>query len=515
MKGAVACGHPGTARAARLMLEAGGNAFDAALAAMMAACVAEPVFSSLGGGGFLLARKASGETVLYDFFVQTPRRNRAPEALDFLPVLADFGTATQEFHIGWGSIATPGVVKGVFAVHEDLGSLPLRDITAPAIALARDGVRLRDIDAFVFTVVAPILTHSPESRAIFAPQKQELLKSGALLRQPDLAMTLDALTREGEGLFYQGELGRSLVEACRDRGGQLQFEDLAGYRVARRQPFKRRYRNVDIWTNPPPSSGGILIAFALEMLSRQKGADGSFGSPEHLATLAEVMALTNRARLESGFDQMAEASEFFRLLDAELLAAYAEQVRGRPPALRGTTHISVLDSAGNTASLTLSNGEGCGHFLPDSGIMPNNMLGEQDLNVGGFHGWRPGSRMTSMMAPSMARWPDGRMAVLGSGGSNRIRIAILQVLLNLIDFELPVKEAVEAPRIHLEGNQVNIEDGFNEAATQAAEAFAEKSKRWPKNLFFGGVHAVTLDSKGQIKAAGDPRRGGVFDMVPN
>ena len=497
------------------MLEAGGNAFDAVLAAMAAACVAEPVFSSLGGGGFLLARKASGETVLYDFFVQTPRRKRAPDALDFLPVLADFGTATQEFHIGWGSIATPGVIKGLFAVHKDLASLPLRDITAPAIALARDGVRMRDIDAFVFTVVAPILTHSPDSRAIFAPPGQGLLKSGALLRQPDLARTLDAIANEGEALFYQGELGRSLVDACHDRGGQLRFEDLAGYQVVRRQPLKRRYGNVDIWTNPPPSSGGILIAFALELLSRRESAGGCFGALEHLASLADVMALTNRARLESGFDQMAEASEYFQLLDAELLAAYAKQVRGRPPALRGTTHISVLDAVGNTASLTLSNGEGCGHFLPDSGIMPNNMLGEQDLNVGGFHEWKPGSRMTSMMAPSMARWPDGRMAVLGSGGSNRIRIAILQVLLNLIDFDMPIKEAVEAPRIHVEDNQVNIEDGFDETVARAAESFAEKSKRWPKNLFFGGVHAVTLDPKGQIEATGDPRRGGVFDREPN
>ena len=146
-KGAVAAGHPKTADAAALLLEAGGNAFDAALAALCAACVAEPVLTSLGGGGFLTAKTAAGKTQVYDFFVQTPRRKRPPYDIELFPVVADFGTAKQEFHIGMGSLATPGTVRGLFDVHRELGSIPMRRIVEPAVMTARDGVRLNHLQA--------------------------------------------------------------------------------------------------------------------------------------------------------------------------------------------------------------------------------------------------------------------------------------------------------------------------------------------------------------------------------
>ncbi len=517
-KAAVACGHEATADAAREILAEGGNAFDAALAALCAAAVVEPVFCSLGGGGFMLAGPAGGDPVLYDFFVETPLHRRPADEIDFYPIHADFGTATQEFHIGLGSIATPGVVKGLFAIHEDLATLPVARLVAPAVRLAREGVRLRPIEHYVFRVVGPILTARADSRGVYVRPDGDLLHSDDLLHQPDLADTLEALARDGEALFYRGDMARALVEASEAGGGQLGAEDLARYRVERRRPLERGYRGARILTNPPPSSGGILIAFALELLAQVEVGRMDFGSDAHMALLTRVMALTNQARVESrlheALDEAEESAAAARLLDPGLLARYAAEVQGRPVSTRGTTQISIIDARGNVAALSVSNGEGCGYVLAGTGIMLNNMLGEEDLNARGFHSWPEGSRMASMMAPSLAYLPDGRVAAMGSGGSNRIRTAILQVLVNLIDFAMTAEAAVSAPRLHYENRLLNVESGFQSnvaaAVNRLAPGLCDEAVAWPAhNLFFGGVHTALQDSDGQPEAGGDPRRGGV------
>lgn len=518
-RGAVACGHPATAAAAAEMLAEGGNAFDAVLAGCCAATVAEPVLASLGGGGFLLAQPAGGEPVLYDFFVQTPQRRRDPEDLDFHPILADFGTATQEFHIGIGAIAVPGTVKGLFAVHRDLARLPMARIVAPAVRLAREGVALRPIDAYLFRIVAPILTASEASRDLFLDAEGALLGEGATLCQPALADSLEALAAEGEPLFYEGDLAARLVSLCRDAGGQLTAEDLAAYEVVRRRPLACDYRGHKVVTNPPPSCGGILIAFALALLAELPAAQLACGSRDCLLQLARVMRLTNKARLEARLeDGVAGAAE--RLFDPALLARYRAEVAGCGSFTRGTTHISVVDEAGNLAAMSLSNGEGCGTPLPDSGILLNNMLGEEDLNHGGFHRWPQGTRLSSMMAPTLATSAGGALFAIGSGGSNRIRTAVLQVLVNLLDQEMPIAAASAAPRLHVEGEVANVEGAAVEGARgealcwppEAAGLLAREGYRtiaWPPhNLFFGGVHGVALSADGVLSAAGDPRRGG-------
>jgi gamma-glutamyltranspeptidase/glutathione hydrolase len=191
------------------------------------------------------------------------------------------------------------------------------------------------------------------------------------------------------------------------------------------------------------------------------------------------------------------------------LQRYVDEVCGRPLAQRGTTHISVIDGAGNAASLTLSNGEGCGHLIPETGIMPNNMLGEEDLNPAGFHRWPLDQRMVSMMAPTMALSENGDKLVTGSGGSNRIRSAILQLLVNRIDRQLPLHDAVHAPRIHLEKGLLSIEGGHSEAEIRALTREWPNYQRWDEiNLFFGGAHSVEWVGGG-LEGAGDPRRDGV------
>ena len=203
------------------------------------------------------------------------------------------------------------------------------------------------------------------------------------------------------------------------------------------------------------------------------------------------------------------------LLDPAFVETYRRQVLGRPAAPRGTTQISVIDARGNAASMTLSNGEGAGYIIPDTGIVANNLLGEEDINPHGFHKWPGDTRMCSMMAPSLLAWPDGRLAALGSGGSNRIRTAILQVLLNLLESGMTVECAVASPRIHFENGLLSIEPGFAETETAALVPDFPDTEMWQeRNLFFGGVHTVLFDpAAASFEGAGDLRRGGVAMTV--
>jgi gamma-glutamyltranspeptidase/glutathione hydrolase len=213
----------------------------------------------------------------------------------------------------------------------------------------------------------------------------------------------------------------------------------------------------------------------------------------------------HRYHMEAGLDR----AQMDRLLDPATVAEWQRSLDRHALFSRGTTHISVADRQGNIASLTASNGEGCGYVLPGTGIMLNNMLGEEDLNYGGFHRWPEGARLASMMSPALAELADGTRLALGTGGSNRIRSAMTQVLVNLLDFGLPPEQAVQAPRMHLEGEMLSIEPGFDEATLAALIAAAPRHHLWPeKNLFFGGVHTVSIRPGGLFDGAGDPRRGG-------
>ncbi len=509
MKGAVAAGHPATAEAAASALEAGGNAFDAALAGLCAACVAEPVLTSLGGGGFLLAHRGGGSNMLYDFFVQSPRHKRPASELDFYPIVADFGTAQQEFHIGMGSIAVPGTIKGLFQVHADLGTLPMREIVRPAVDFARNGIVLNRLQAYIFSVVAPIYLSTAGARSIYSSRRFDdaLVVEGEHFRQPALADALELLAIEGERLFYRGEMGAGLVAACQSGGGYLQQADLDAYTVVKREPLGYRYRNARILANPPPSSGGSLIRFAHALLEPHD--PGEFGSAQHLGLLSAVMKQTNLARMENGRTDTGSAAD---ILQQDTIARFRSALAGHPRNSRGTTHISVVDGLNNAASLTLSNGEGAGYVLPGTGIMLNNMLGEEDLNPGGFHRWDAGVRVSSMMAPTLAIDGD-RVIAIGSGGSNRLRTAILQTLNNLYDFGMDAREAVESPRLHVENDRLSIEPGFPESVVDRLCVACPDHHRWSeKNLFFGGTHTVIHDGRG-FSGAGDPRRGGVFLAV--
>jgi len=513
-KGVVAAGHPETAKAAEHVLRDGGNAFDAALAAQFTAFVAEPVLTSPGGGGFLMAETGQGRQILYDFFAQTPIRKKKPSEIRFHPITADFGETRQEYYIGAGSIATPGMVKGLFTIHRDLCTMPIERLVKPAINLARSGVEMNSFQSGIFDIIAPIYRFSDQASKIFKSRLPgcDLIREGEILKQPELADFLDELILNGETFFYEGEIARLISRISKEIGGHLSDEDLLNYRARSRDPLKIGYKSSEISINPAPASGGILIGFGLKLMEQMSDTPVQFGSAKYIDVLAQIQHMTKKVRVDSFVEDVVKDLES-KLLDPNLLNQYKKEVLGRLSFARGTTQISIADSKGNLASLTSSNGEGSGIMIPGTGVMLNNMLGEEDLNPGGFHQWWCNERMTSMMAPGIMSMKDGTKIAFGSGGSNRIRTAILQFLINLIDFEMPLDEAVNAPRIHYESTLLNIEYGFRADELRKLTHLYHNRKLWKaRNLFFGGAHAVSA-GPGGFSGAGDVRRGGVSVLV--
>ena len=530
MVGVVSAGHKQTAAAGKAVLLAGGNAFDGAIASLFAACVVEPTLTSLGGGGFLLAHQADHQTdTLFDFFTQTPKSRSTCVSPDFYPVEADFGDTVQEFHIGLASIAVPGVLAGALAVHEKLGRLPLEVVAEPAIALARDGVIVSDFQGYCYGLLDLILMATPASRQIYAPAGGRL-QAGERLRMSEFANTLEYLADLGHKgarkAFYKGEIAQQIVKDCAEKGGYLTMADFQDYRVIERTPLRINYRGVQMLTNPPPSAGGSLIAFCLELLDRFDLRALGFGSAQHLSLLSQAMRWTNEARRSHLDTSLFDPEIADKFLCPDLIEKYAKPLNdlmGKGLNRWGsTTHISVMDDEGNAASVTTSNGEGASYVVPGTQIMLNNMLGEEDLNPHGFNSWPLDQRMSSMMAPTMILQDQKPQLVLGSGGSNRIRTAILQVICNVLDFDMSMVQAVEAPRIHWENGVFHLEPGLNAQSTApvpesdetggdetvANQNGTDQIVQWQQtNMFFGGVHTVGRTDSG-LSGAGDPRRSG-------
>lgn len=513
-RGAIAAGHPQTVEAGLEMFRLGGNAFDAAIAAMFASWVTEPALTSPGGGGFCLAHTQSGDNILFDFFTQTPKVKRPQAEADFYPVMVDFGGVQQEFHVGLGAIATPGSLDGALHIHQRLGRLPLAEIAAPAIEFARRGVVISPFQHYVLELLEPILTASAQMQPVYAPQGQ-LLGVGESCVMRDFANALEFVVQEGAIAFREGDIAKLVVQDCREHGGHLTLDDLRHYRTFERQPLAVNYQGRTLLSNPPPSFGGTLIAFCLKLLGRVDLRSLAFGSQAHLELLAMAMRQTDLARgdrLNSHIQQAGIAKDF---LASELLDIYAAGMSNPASKLGSTTHISAIDGDGNAASITASNGEGSSYAIPGTGIMLNNMLGEDDLNPDGFHRWPEDVRMSSMMAPSMVLAGEGLNRgkpeiVLGSGGSKRIRTAIAQVISNLVDFDMSVEHAVSSPRLHWDEGKLNVEPGFEDFDPEVlGDVLGDLIVPWEqKNMFFGGVHTVASREESRFSGAGDERRNG-------
>jgi len=501
-KSIAASGHPLVSEAAGTILEQGGNAFDAVVAAGFAAAVAEPMLTSLGGGGLMLGHSEDlGEDIFFDFFVNTPGKGvqKNAAAPDFFQVTVNFSGSSQIFNVGLASVAVPGILKGLLHIQKKLGRMGLRDVTAPAKELALGHV-LNSRQAHFLKLLRPIMTLADKGRHLYEPGGNYLQEGNRLINR-ETADFIDQLCFEGDESFYLGEIAAKVDREMRSGGGLLTVEDLAQFKVIERSPLAVSYRDHMLFTSPEPSMGGTLIGLALSLLGRQEIPEFQWGSGEYLVKSVAFMREVERLR-KAGITSPSALHSF--LNDEKTEAGTAV-----PAFTRGTTHISVADSRGNCASMTCSNGEGSGYFAPGTGVMLNNMMGEDDLHPGGFHSAQPGVRVYSMMSPSLLL-KDGQVKlVLGSGGSKRIRTAITQVLRQLIDFNRPLQEAIDAPRLYLDDDCLQVEPGFSEAAVDSLKDIIPINIWKHKDMYFGGVHAVRPGSEG----AGDPRRGGAVVSV--
>lgn len=520
--GVVAAGDARTARVGAQVLAAGGNAVDAAVASVLAAFVAEPVLTGPFGGGFALACPPGGVPEAHDFFAEVPGRGLPPAAgdpaLDFAGLEVSFGPATQVFHVGRGAVAVPLLLPGLVALHRASGRLPLRRLVDAVRPLAA-GVALSAQVGFVVGILEPILRHTREAEALFAPGGR-LLGTGDVFRSPDLVRLLD---RVAAGEPAPGR--EALLSAFGPPAGRLTAADLDAAEPLRGAPLRVTLPGGhEVHLTPPVSAGGLLVAFGLRLLEAVRPgvlADEEAAADHLLAALAVTAAARADAldaALVSGDDLGAVGARF--LSDAYLdgwREPFARAVRDGPtfdaapePAFGSTTHVSVTDADGGACAITTSNGEGCGHLVPGAGALANNFLGEEDLHPGGFHRRPPGARLTSMMCPTLVSRGGVPELTLGSGGSNRIRSALLQVLAARLLAGRPLEDAVGAPRMHVEGRTVYVERRGPSGARSTA-VMARLARRAPElvvfetpNMFFGGVHAAGADGEG----AGDLRRGG-------
>ncbi|OUS04408.1 hypothetical protein A9Q96_15795 [Rhodobacterales bacterium 52_120_T64] len=491
---AVASGHHLTTQTAAEVLRAGGTAVDAAIAGALMACITEPVLASPLAGGFLMVSPPNGKVQILDAFIQTPKRKRSLADTDIREIEVDFGQSKQTFHCGAGTIGTPGLVPGLFEAHSQFGRIPMQELAAPAIDAARTGTRVTAFQAEVLGYVEAIFQSTQSARSLYAPDGK-MLGDGDILTNPDMADVLEVMAQEGPRFFQEGEVAQALLSL---EGGHLTAVDLKTYRPIGRKPLQFIRRGVEVDLNPAPSLGGVQIALALQALPP---------NPDE-RMLARCLYEVARIRKETDLDHHPASGEKI-LLDPAMVTSLRKTLMAHQAATRGTTHISVIDHNGMGAAFTLSNGEGSGLIVPGTGIMANNMLGEDDLVPDGVNSWHEDTRLASMMCP-MALRENGILTMMGSGGSNRIRSALAQVALKLIDEGSALEDAVHAPRMHVDDTPhiLDFEDTGTEDRREAILAEFPTANSWPQQgMFFGGVHAVRRTAKG-FEAAGDSRRSG-------
>ena len=523
-QGMVAAGHPTTAEAGAAILKAGGNAVDAAIAAITTSFIAEPVLTAPGGGGFMLIADSANRSILYDGFARMPY-GKALTGIkpDLKAVPIDFGDTIQTFHIGQGAVGTPSLLAMLFHAHKEHGKLPLAEVLAPGLDAARSGIRLNHLQASFIKLLKPILTDTLGCRSLYAPVKQEtqvseLWREGESFRNHDLANTLEMLAIEGINEMYHGDLAKEIVKACTPYG-LLGMQDMRAKQVHTRKPLAIEVLGGTLLTNPPPSSGGLLIAFATTVLDRLMQETSDMPWPVLVAEGLRAASLLRREGLDSRIhdvqisEQILEPKhleEAIAKIHNRFLALNDEEVREPTNRHGSTTHISVVDRDGMAVSMTSSNGEGSGIVVPGTGIHLNNMLGEEDINPLGFHALAGGATLSSMMAPSIFLENGKPSLVLGSGGSNRLRGAILQALLRYRLLGQDIESAVHAPRLHNEDYELDIEPEFlGDHERELLMSLGWKLRDWQKkSVYFGGVHAITRSPAGNLHGCGDPRRGG-------
>ena len=448
---AVAAGHRATAEAGAEILEAGGNAADAAVAACLASCVAETVMTGIAGGGHAIWWDGERAELL-DFFVAVPGLGAEPRHPRLLRLEVPFGSELVHYAVGPASCGVPGVPAGLGALHAR-GSLPWSRLVEPALRLARDGVEMPAAHVACLRMLEPVMTMDAGAR-IYAPGGR-LIEPGGRLEQPGLVRMLGLLAEEGPQTFYGGTIATELLELMEERGGLVTADDLREYAVLESAPHEGEY------------AGRRLLA--------RSGLNSIF------PPLAALPLLRGRA---AGDRAVALAA-----------ALGGEDAPGH------TTNLAVADAEGNACVVTTSLGLGSGDFLPGLDVHLNSMLGEADLVVGPLE---PGSRMPSMMAPALALDGEQLELAIGSAGGTRLRSALVQVLAGVLDEGRTLQDAISRPRLHPVGRVVHLEPGQPAEVAPALQEAGYEVSEWPgAHHYFGGVSAV-----GGAGAGADSRRDG-------
>jgi gamma-glutamyltranspeptidase/glutathione hydrolase len=449
------------------ILQNGGNAVDAAVAVAYALAVTFPEAGNLGGGGFMTVRLANGTSRFLDFRETAPGAARADLYLDKAGQVIP-GKSTR----GWSAIGVPGTVAGMEYAREHWGSRPRAELIKAAIGLAGDGFVLDRGDAEWLTEAASEFRADPATAAVFI-NPQHPWRAGDRLIQADLAHSLRQIADHGADAFYKGPIGAAIVAASHNGGGILTGADFAGYTVRDMKPLECDYRGYHVIAAPPPSSGGVVICETLGILSGYPMTSLGWHSADATQVLIEALRRAFHDR-----NLLLGDPDFVKVDTARLISpGYTAQLRGRiamdkatpslslggvtaSPEGRNTTHFSIVDAAGNAVSMTytLNDWFGAHVMAPGTGLLLNDEMDDfsakqgasniYGLVEGANNAIAPGKRPLSSMSPTIVTRNGLLAAVVGAPGGSQIPTAVLQVMLNLIDYGMTLTEAIEAPRIH-------------------------------------------------------------------
>ncbi|WP_217550082.1 gamma-glutamyltransferase [Pantoea sp. GbtcB22] len=508
------------------ILKQGGNAVDAAVAVGFALAVTHPQAGNLGGGGFMLLRTASGRTTAIDFREMAPARASRDMFLD------KQGNADSKLsltsHLASG---TPGTVAGFALAAQKYGTLPLSTLLAPAIKLARDGIVVNDALADdLATYGKETLINHDNSRAIFYKADGKPYQKGERLVQKNLAHSLQLIAQQGPDAFYKGKIADEIAGEMAQHGGLIGKQDLAAYRAVERKPVSGTYRGYEVFSMPPPSSGGIHIVQILNILENFDLAKFGFGSADAMQVMAEAEKYAYADRSEylgdpdfvkvpqQALTSKAYAKTLAQQIDVNKARPSSEIKPGKlaPYESNQTTHFSVVDKDGNAVAVTytLNTYFGSGIVAGQSGILMNNEMDDFSAkpgtpNVYGLVGGeanavQPAKRPLSSMSPTIVAKDGKTWLVTGSPGGSRIITTVLQMVVNSIDFGMNVAEATNAPRFHHQWlpDQLRVEKGFSPDTLRLLEAKGQHVKVMPA---MGSTQSIMIGPDGTRYGASDPR----------
>ncbi|MGP3590568.1 gamma-glutamyltransferase [Vagococcus sp. WN89Y] len=507
------------------ILKQGGNAVDAAVAVGYALAVTHPQAGNLGGGGFMMLRTKDGNVTAIDF------REMAPSGATRDMFLDDQGNPDSKksltSHLASG---TPGTVAGFSLALEKYGTLPLNKVVQPAIKLAKQGFVVNDALADdLKTYGSEVLPQHANSKAIFW-KEGEPLKKGDKLVQSNLAKSLEMIAEKGPDAFYKGDIAAQIAQEMSKNGGLITQEDLANYKAVERTPISGDYRGYQIYSMPPPSSGGIHIVQILNILENFDLAKYGFGSADamHLMAEAEKYAYADRSEYLGDPDFVKVPWQALTNKDyAKSIAEKIELNKARPSSeirpgklepyeSNQTTHFSVVDKDGNAVAVTytLNTTFGTGIVAGDTGILMNNEMDDFSAkpgvpNVYGLVGGDanavgPAKRPLSSMSPTIVLKDGKTWLVTGSPGGSRIITTVLQMVVNSIDFGMNVAEATNAPRFHHQWlpDELRVEKGFS---PDTLKLLADKGQKVVVKEAMGSTQSIMVTPDGMLYGASDPR----------